>query len=625
VQSKTSRWIALWVLATIALGWSLLVLGCSLLPESVDTFERPPEDPFSELTDDGPPPKPAFDEALVDPRPLGRDGAIRVNQSAATFRLGVAEGNEADDAWLVQLHASYAAAAEAAAGHGALLPSIDLIDGKAKQFDDGLVAAVEVACVRGPTGRVPGIVDLTRRMLAAVGPDGPAAPRLAAALQVAGEDASAKDAAAIFALLREFEADEVTSKPSGFYDESDALRTTFRFLRFLMQPIDATSAEARDLASALARDVTIRADYLRAVHLFEGLTNPGAEASFADADWQTKRIVELLPRAHSQEDDLTERLFPDGPPPGANVMRELIRRVRSGEVDLTPRPNSGWYDRQTYALETLLLPERAAEHAKLELTKSYKKRLIRAFAALLVKRRETHWRSLAPSLGAKMHVADGDVRPRLRVEPAVTHYLRTARAYAFLAGLLDAVLGEEAMSALHGFAGGRERAPNLAAELRSMRDLHYGLALVAAEDIGMKAPLATDEPADAHACYAAATAWLAHAQDDADLAADTRVVVPVYVDPRRGTTRQWATVGVRLARLSVSYVEPPKLRPADGSAEWREAEPREMAAAEYLIPVDEFAEFEVTGSRVLTRGEFRAVCDRERTKEAIVGALRAGK
>jgi len=39
-------------------------------------------------------------------------------------------------------------------------------------------------------------------------------------------------------------------------------------------------------------------------------------------------------------------------------------------------------------------------------------------------------------------------------------------------------------------------------------------------------------------------------------------------------------------------------------------------------PVDEFAEFELHGLRTLTRDEFRNMCEREKTKEKIVEALR---
>lgn len=216
---------------------------------------------------------------------------------------------------------------------------------------------------------------------------------------------------------------------------------------------------------------------------------------------------------------------------------------------------------------------------------------------------------------------DGELRPRLRLEPAVTYYLRTARAYAFLGGVLEASLGDEALRAIRGRRDAGVRDADLLTETRSMRDLFYGCAFVAAEDIGMRATLADGENVDRAKCYAAATEWLARAFDDLDLAADTRVVVPVYVDPSRRITRMWGTFGVRLAKLEVNWIDAPRVRPADESEDWREAKRHELGPATYLIPVDEFAEFEIEGARMLTRKEFRAVCDEEKTKQAIVDAL----
>ena len=83
-----------------------------------------------------------------------------------------------------------------------------------------------------------------------------------------------------------------------------------------------------------------------------------------------------------------------GLPAGADLMKEMIQAIRQGKVDLAPKPGSGWYDYQIYALETFLLPEKGEENPKLLLTKAYKKRMLEAFKALMTKRRETHVRDL---------------------------------------------------------------------------------------------------------------------------------------------------------------------------------------------------------------------------------------
>src|SRR5262249_52195830 len=145
------------------------------------------------------------------------------------------------------------------------------------------------------------------------------------------------------------------------------------------------------LAGALAADASLRADYQRAVDFYARLTNPYICLSVADLvgtpgpageRWArlcrekqpTHPAVALFPPSTSRETVLFEKLFPSGFPETADLMGELIRRIRSGKIDLQPGPRSGWYDYQVYALETLLLPGKGEEHDHLLLTRTYKKR-----------------------------------------------------------------------------------------------------------------------------------------------------------------------------------------------------------------------------------------------------------
>ena len=91
--------------------------------------------------------KTEFDPYLVDRRPLG-DWAV--NASEAPVRLDVDTVVREKEAPLADLHPSYTQAATAArelvgdlTPGTAVLPSVNLIDGKAKQFDDGLYAALD--------------------------------------------------------------------------------------------------------------------------------------------------------------------------------------------------------------------------------------------------------------------------------------------------------------------------------------------------------------------------------------------------------------------------------------------------------------------------------------------------
>ncbi|MGD0897510.1 MAG: hypothetical protein ABR915_06710, partial [Thermoguttaceae bacterium] len=394
-------------------------------------------------------------------------------------------------------------------------------------------------------------------------------------------------------------------------------------------------APYRVIAATLASNPDLLARY-RAVNAFYGrLTNPlaclpadaligaGDLGALARRHGVRRAAAAVLPPSTSRETELFDRLFPQGVPAGADLMATLIRRIRSGEVDLKPGDKDGWYQYQVYALETLLLPTRGQERDKLLLTASYKKRLVEAFKALVTKRRETHVRQLkkTETKAAPPSLEFGAVRPRLRIEPCPTFYLRTARAYAFLQDFLLAAAGKDRLATLHGLKQGGFRGGALAGELDGIRLRFYGFYLVACEDIGMKPQLLADEPLDQKAAQAAALGWLKDLEQNPDLACDTRVAVPIYVDYVARRTRLWATLGVRLARLEAGYARPPKVRPKGYGGAWKEVEGYQLAGSQYVIPVDEFAEIELPGLRTLTRQELRAACDRHKTKEEIVKAL----
>lgn len=624
-------------LALLLLG--LIVPGCFWL-ETVthNDYSPPPDEADAVLADDllDDKPAPHFDPKRIDPRPI--DG-WRLNASAAVMRLDVPPIKPDTESALLLLYPSYAAALSAQHGDAerTVLPSINLLDNKAKQFDDGLYAALDHAYYRGLQERLRSHVQLIRRLYERVGQDSPAAPFLAAGLELAGVRVAVANEEAKAFYLAEFRDNEIASKPIGFYTWNRELVDCFRFLRFFQKEFDAWDCGVpRALAAALASDEALRSDYRKLIDFYARLTNPYIARSLLDMDTDpsllpavTRNTYALLPPSTSRETVLFKKLFPDGLPTDAHLMRTLIRTIRSGEIDLRPKPESGWYDYQVYALETLLLPEKGEESRKLLLKKRYKQRTLAAFEAILTKRRETHVRQLPiPDLAIspppmRMSPAAIKVQPRLRIEPCPSYYLRTARAYRFLARFLEERIGAPALRSLHGLRQGGAREMNLHSELYFIRDLFYGLYLLSAEDIGMKPDLAKDEVEDGERCYRIAADWLPKAFADSDYRVDSRVIVPIAVDRGRGVTRSWATLGVRLAKLDAEYARPPHIKPEGGG--WQVAESAQLQASHYLIAIDEFAEVEWPGLRVLTREEFRALCDRGWTRQRIVQLLRGRK
>lgn len=597
--------------------------------DGVETVTRSDDADVPLATDQLASKTPTFDPEWVDRRSV--DG-WQVNASGAVIKLDTPRlfgQGEVDR----PLAASYAAVMKDSPW--GMLPSVNLIDGKAKQFDDGLYAAIDRAYYSGDPAlgaKVEGHRALIGRLLAAVKPGSAAADYLAAGLSL---DESHPPTVPVGPSARRlggaFRSDPVRSRPIGYYTWDATLGDCFRVLRFFSQPIDNPAIIA-ELTRALRADSDLLARVCAANALSARLTNPLGHPSVADlaADPTLKLPedvpVSLFPPSTSREVELFNRIFRNGLPPNAQMMRALVETIRSGTVDLTPGPDSGWYGYQAFALEPLLLPERGEGADHLLLTRDYKKRSLVAFEALLTKRRETHARQLkyaiASAAPGRVVRPGPPIRPRLRVEPNPSYYLRTARAYGFVAALLDATFGAEAMATLHGRAATGTRPEALGAEVRGMADLFLGLACLSSEDIGHRLATTPAEAARRAAAEAAATAWLDRIKADPDLAADTRVAIPIGHDPNTRKVRLWATIGVSLTQLKAEYARSPQVRQAEGG-DWRVVRPDELEPSYDYIAVEEFAELELDGGRVFTRDELRAICDASKTRDAIRRALGA--
>src|SRR5262249_12647480 len=154
-------------------------------------------------------------------------------------------------------------------------------------------------------------------------------------------------------LARDFLGDENASKPLSFFTWTPELAAIFRQDRFLQQPLEPACAD--DLSRALEQTPEALAAYHACLRLNARLTTPPKELSI----WDDGKRPPFLPPSSSHEVTLFESLYENKSiPEGFDLMGELIRRVRSGDIHLMPGEPSGWYDHQTWSLEPLLLPER---------------------------------------------------------------------------------------------------------------------------------------------------------------------------------------------------------------------------------------------------------------------------
>lgn len=573
---------------------------------------------------------PKFDPTLVDSRLFE---GWQVNQSAAVIKLDILSAHPRTG--MDVLHPSYA---DIIKKRG--FPSVNLIDGAAKQFDDGLYAAVDLAVFRGEAVTGVSLPQFIESVFHKLPEPSPARPFLAGALSLVGkqEKLNEPQSAAQNKHLAEFEMNATNSKPAGFYTWNEELKQVWRFCRYLQKEFDSRDISIpADFAKVLSKEPKLRKDYTVLLSFYSRLTNPDiclpADA-LADGSSDLSSLakthnarhvsVAILPPATSRETELFEKLFPEGLPPGANLMNELIRNILSGTVTLAPTEQDGWYQWQVHALEVLLLPSKAAEKEKLLLTAKYKKRLLEAFMVLITKRRETHLKNLAIARSLSASGSDFEMPktfyPRLRLEPAATFYLRTARAYAFVENLLKSFIKPEILKKLYGIRSNGLRTLPLQEELETVKNRFYGFYVLSCEDIGMKPQFLPGEEVNQDLCRLAAVKWLDQIPTDEDLSADTRFAVPIYQDSQ--ATRYWLTLGVRSAILSISYAKPPKIRPAGEKGEWQDI-PKEVEIIGQTreIPVEDFAEIGLKGHVSLSRDEWRSICDKYKTKAAILEAL----
>lgn len=565
---------------------------------------QPPQ--LALLTDDRIEDKhPVFDPALVDSRPYaGWD----INASGAVLELHIETWPEMPAA-MGTLHASYAAAAQNLGKNSPLeiLPSINSLDGKAKQFDDGLMAAMVAAAAPQRNWRDAPAPKVLARLASELPKDAAAYAWTVAALQIGGyldaaTPATANSEALVAAFLASFSAQALS-----FYAWTPDLERVWRFHSFLRQELKPDIGAS--LRRAIAANRQLKSDYASLIEFFSRISNPPA-AGFPSLLARDGHY--FLPPMATREDELFAKLFgKSGIPKDADLMQEFVKAIRSGAIDLTPRTSSGWYDYQIHALETFLLAERGKESSKLLLTKAYKQRMLEAFKTMVTKRRETHGVP-APAAAAPRPEPAPVVEPRLRIEPNPTFYLRTARSYAFIEGVLQTVLRMEDRQTLAGLREDGPRELPLAQELAWIKALFYGLHLIACEDIGMAPDFLAGELPNPAEARAIATQYLAGWIRDRDLAADTRVCSAV------AGARLWCTIGIKAIVLRSSYAIPPRGRPAGSQADWVELKNH---ASRYLLLADEFAE--IPAPLPVSRKDLRELADREKTRDRIVAALSA--
>lgn len=572
-------------------------------------------------------------------RTVEADGfRVRVDPRSQVLRLSIPEerGWAHDD----QRGSTEAEILPTLPPHAGQFVSAAVLAEKAKQFDDGLYAAVEFAAQKG-VGAFAGKAYLLKSLAERLAPGSPspsaggAVVTILAAARLGQIPLILPPAleAQVQERMRAFVDDALRSRPIGFYTWSRSLEAIFQQDRMLQTELQR-SEEIASVLAALRADAKLAQTYTRYLRLVERLTNPLAQPDLRplvtalDAAAPEKGVW-FFPPSVAHETELVKRLYGDRPiPDGFDLMNELIRAVRNGAINLTPTDASGWYDHQTWALEPLLIPDRMPEAARLRFDATYERALEELFKGILARTRETHVKQLEiPSVGAAAPGREPvviTVRPALTVEPLAAHYLRRAMAYRFVRDVLAEAFGADGVNALRRWTPvGPLDAPGLGDELVHLERLFVGAYVLSCRQIGCDAPLPKVlSDVDPAAAVDAFSAWAASLAADADLKCDGRMMVPVFFDLQRQKTKVWVFLGWSARRLSVEFDAPPRTETldADGKPAPPDAVRVRFDGEHYGSHYPVMAEVYVT--KILNRKEFAAHCDQYKTRGEILKNLK---
>jgi hypothetical protein len=498
---------------------------------------------------------------------------------------------------------------------------------KAKQFDDGLYAAVELAAQRG-TDRFAGKQRLLELLAAELteGQAGQPGEVVLAAAELGGltPPLAASIAPSVKQRVQAFLLEDLKSKPLAFYTWSPELKAIFQQDRMLQSRLKG-SADIATLARLLHANPRARASYERHLRLMSGLSNPFAatEPSLRDAFDQgppdgPDSGVCFFPPSRARETDLAKRLFQGRSiPAGYSLMDDLIARIRAGKIDLTPTGASGWYDYQTWALEPLIVPEGAAEASHLDLGGGYRRHLEALFKGLLTLTRETHIKQVEASMRLGWVDSSIPIEPLLSLEPVATYYLRRAQAYAFVRTVLEAAFEAGGLRGMQRLTADGPVEPDLDAELSFMERLFLGAYVTAMRELGID-PGATDRETAAAATYAQ---WAQCCGEDRDLAQDARAMVPLFFDIERRKTRVWLFLGWSEKTLDVAFFHRPRLAVFDDKGRPVSLPRKTLRFVPCSKPLFYPVMVETYVDRILNRKEFQRHCDEFRTPGRIVDAL----
>ncbi|MCP4229847.1 MAG: hypothetical protein GY771_06825 [bacterium] len=325
----------------------------------------------------------------------------------------------------------------------------------------------------------------------------------------------------------------------------------------------------------------------------------------------TRLPFQLLPEPSIEQIDLINRVVTDKATMSSGVLGTVISAIRAGQMDLTPDAETGYLGYSEYATSAKLNLAVSTIKGKATFDDSYNLRM------------ETGMRTaFEQDKGAPASVKEGTVAPALTVEPLPDYYLRIARALDYLDRAYRATMGEDYDNLRSIRSDGKPVGETMPDEISQARDLFYGLYLESCMNLGLSPSLKPGEGGDRTAAIERARAFATGWKDDPDFARDIRYLYPV--GPAKTATGKagidyLAVMGVRPVEIIVEYDTPPRI-----SGE--KADTVSVGDARYTILVPVVEEIVIPGYELFSQAEFIEVCDKYRSEEDIISALkRRGK
>ena len=513
--------------------------------------------------------------------------------------------------------------------------SASMLAFKAKQFDDGLYAAVDLAAQHG-AGKYPGKISLLTeltQLLVSGGLYGEMSAVVFAAARLGGISVEQPGVmeADVAGLIERFLADESESKALGFYTWTPELKRIFQQDRMLQSKVGNLRAVG-EVARALHECGSACATYADYLTLVSRLTNPLVAADLRG--WSEHPASDdtgpwsFLPPSRAYETDLAKQLYGSTPVPDRfSLVQEMVQRIRDGRLPLKPTEKSGWYDYQTWALEPLVLPQRMPEAAKLQFSKEYQEHLVELFKGIIALTRETHVKQLE-IYETMAETAEGlepprkkiYVSPRLSLEPLAEFYRRRAIAYSFVRQILVDTFGPDGLKKMGRMTPNGPVELPLEDELGQMVALFRGAHGYVNRQLALPPSDVLPQWPDLSAAISTFQNWASGLDNDLDLGRDPRMMVPIFYDVEREKTKVWAVLGWEERPLWISYATPPLVHVKDKNGRAADKEVDIMFSGQYVLAAYPVSA-EVYVSRLLNREEFQKHCDQYGTREEILAKL----